>query len=73
MTAIVLWTILKVLFAVGVGVGVICWMIFTKDGRIFLAWIVGIGTALGIAALIPVLLGAAFLWLMYYILMTFIL
>lgn len=73
MSAAVFLIIVKVLFTIGVSVAVICWMIFTKDGRIFLAWIVGIGTALGIAALIPVLLGAAFLWLMYYIFMTFIL
>ena len=71
MSAVVLWIIIKVLFAIGVSVAVICWMIFAKDGRIFLAWIVGIGAAIGIAALIPVLLGAAFLGL-YYILMMFI-
>ena len=45
---------------------------FLSLGRIFLAWIVGIGAAIGIAALIPVLLGAAFLGLLYYILMMFI-
>ena len=72
MSAVVLWIIVKALFAIGVSVAVICWMIFAKDGRIFLAWIVGIGAAIGVAALIPVLLGAAFLWLLYYILMMFI-
>ena len=71
-TAVVLWTIIKVLFAIGVSVAVICWMIFAKDGRIFLAWIIGIGTAIGIATLIPVLIGAGFIWLLYYILMKLI-
>ena len=72
MSAVVLWIIIKALFAIGVSVAVICWMIFAKDGRIFLAWIVGIGAVIGVAALIPVLMGAAFLWLLYYILMMFI-
>ncbi len=72
MTAVVLWIIVKALFAIGVSVAVICWMMFTKDGRIFLAWMVGIGAAMGVAALIPVLMGAAFLWLLYYILMIFL-
>ena len=72
MTAIVLGTILKVLFAVGVAVGVICWMIFTKDGRTFSAWLIGIGTALGIASLIPVLIGAAFIYILYIIIKMFI-
>ena len=72
MSAVVLWIIVKVLFAIGVSVAVICWMIFAKDGRIFLAWIVGIGAVIGVAALVPVLLGAAFVWLLYYILMMFI-
>ena len=71
MSAVVLWIIVKVLFAIGVSVAVICWMIFAKDGRIFLAWIVGIGAVIGVAALVPVLLGAAFVWLLYYILMMF--
>tara|TARA_B100002003_G_C13715070_1_gene358470 strand:- start:131 stop:349 length:219 start_codon:yes stop_codon:yes gene_type:complete len=71
-TAVVLWIIVKALFAIGVSVAVICWMMFTKDGRIFLAWMVGIGAAMGVAALIPVLMGAAFLWLLYYILMIFL-
>ena len=72
MSAVVLWIIVKVLFAIGVSVAVICWMIFAKDGRIFLAWIVGIGAVIGVTALVPVLLGAAFVWLLYYILMMFI-
>ncbi len=72
MSAVVLWIIVKALFAIGVSVAVICWMIFAKDGRIFLAWIVGIGAVIGVAALVPVLLGAAFVWLLYYILMMFI-
>ena len=72
MSAVILWIIVKALFAIGVSVAVICWMIFAKDGRIFLAWIVGIGAVIGVAALIPVLMGAAFLWLLYYILMMFI-
>ena len=72
MSAVVLWIIVKALFAIGVSVAVICWMIFAKDGRIFLAWIVGIGAVIGVAALIPVLMGAAFLWLLYYILMMFV-
>ena len=71
MSAVVLWIIVKALFAIGVSVAVICWMIFAKDGRIFLAWIVGIGAVIGVAALVPVLLGAAFVWLLYYILMMF--
>ena len=72
MSAVVLWIIVKALFAIGISVAVICWMIFTKDGRTFLAWMIGIGAAIGIAALIPVLMGAAFLWLLYYILMIFL-
>ena len=72
MTAIVLWTVLKVLFAIGVGVGVICWMIFTKDGRTFSAWLFGLGAVLGIASLIPILIGAAFIAIVVYILMIFI-
>ena len=72
MSAVILWIIVKALFAIGVSVAVICWMIFAKDGRIFLAWIVGIGAVIGVTALIPVLMGAAFLWLLYYILMMFI-
>ena len=72
MSAVVLWIIVKALFAIGVSVAVICWMIFAKDGRIFLAWIVGIGAVIGVTALVPVLLGAAFVWLLYYILMMFI-
>ena len=71
-TAVVLWMIVKALFAIGVSVGAICWMLFTKDGRIFSAWIIGIGAAIGVAALIPVLMGLGFLWLLYYILMMFI-
>ena len=71
MSAVVLWIIVKALFAIGVSVAVICWMIFAKDGRIFLAWIVGIGAVIGVTALVPVLLGAAFVWLLYYILMMF--
>ena len=71
MSAVVLWIIVKALFAIGVSVAVICWMIFAKDGRIFLAWIVGIGAVIGVTALVPVLLGAAFVWFLYYILMMF--
>ncbi|MDA8691484.1 hypothetical protein N9L88_04325 [Candidatus Pelagibacter bacterium] len=72
MTAVVLWTVLKVLFTIGIGVGVICWMIFTKDGRTFSAWMLGIGAALGIASLIPILIGAAFIAIVIYVLMIFI-
>jgi len=72
MTAVVLWMILKALAAIGVSIGVIIWMMFTKDGRTFSAWAIGIGAAIGFAALIPVLMGAAFLWLLYYIVMMFL-
>ena len=60
MTVVVLWTVLKVLFTIGIAVGVLCWMIFTKDGRTFSAWLFGLGAVLGIASLIPILIGAAF-------------
>tara|TARA_B110000971_G_C19513680_1_gene278548 strand:- start:51 stop:269 length:219 start_codon:yes stop_codon:yes gene_type:complete len=72
MTVAVLWIILKVLSAIGVSVGVIYWMMLTKDGRTFSAWAIGIGAAIGFAALIPVLMGAAFLWFLYYILAMFL-
>ena len=72
MTAVVLWTVLKLLFTIGIAVGVICWMIFTKDGRTFSAWLLGLGAVLGIASLIPILIGAAFVAIVIYILMIFI-
>jgi hypothetical protein len=72
MTTVVLWMILKALCAIGVSIAVICWMMFSKDGRTFSAWAIGIGAAIGFAALIPVLMGAAFLWLLYYIVMMFL-
>ena len=72
MTAVVLWMILKVLFTIGIAIGVICWMIFTRDGRTFSAWLFGLGAVLGIASLIPILIGAAFVAIVIYILMIFI-
>lgn len=72
MTAVVLWMILKVLFTIGIAIGVICWMIFTRDGRTFSAWLFGLGAVLGIASLIPILIGAAFVAVVIYILMIFI-
>ena len=72
MTAIVIWTVLKILFGIGVVVGIICWMVFTKDGRTFSAWVLTLGTAIGIIWLIPVIIGAAFVALVIYLLMIFI-
>tara|TARA_B100000989_G_scaffold263705_1_gene215733 strand:+ start:96 stop:314 length:219 start_codon:yes stop_codon:yes gene_type:complete len=72
MTALVLWKVIQILFTIGIAVGVICWMIFTKDGRTFSAWLLGLGAVLGIASLIPILIGAAFIAIVVYILMIFI-
>ena len=72
MTAIVIWNVLQILFGIGVVVGIICWMVFTKDGRTFSAWVLTLGTAIGIIWLIPVIIGAAFVALVIYLLMIFI-
>ena len=72
MTAIVLWIILKVLFWIGVGALVLYILFFTEDGREMLKWIAGIGAALGIGALIFVLIGAGIVWILYEILMMFL-
>ena len=72
MTAIVLWIILKVLFWIGVGALVLYILFFTEDGREMLKWIAGIGAALGIGALIFVLIGAGIVWILYEILKMFL-
>ena len=72
MSAVVLWIILKVLFWIGVGALVLYILFFTEDGREMLKWIAGIGAALGIGALIFVLIGAGIVWILYKILMMFL-
>ena len=72
MSAVVLWIVLKVLFWIGVGALVLYILFFTKDGREMLKWIAGIGAALGIGALIFVLIGAGIVWILYKILMMFL-
>ena len=72
MSAVVLWIILKVLFWIGVGALVLYILFFTEDGREMLKWIAGIGAALGIGALIFVLIGAGIVWILYEILKMFL-
>ena len=72
MTAVVLWIIVKVLFWIGVGAVALYFLFFTDDGRELLKWIAGIGAALGIGALIFVLIGAGIVWILYEILLMFL-
>jgi hypothetical protein len=72
MTAVAIWIILKILFWIGVGVVALYFLFFTDDGRDLLKWIAGIGAALGIGALIFVLIGAGIVWILYKILMIFL-
>ena len=72
MTAEAIWIILKILFWIGVGVVALYFLFFTDDGRDLLKWIAGIGAALGIGALIFVLIGAGIVWILYKILMIFL-
>jgi len=72
MTAVAIWIILKILFWIGVGVVALYFLFFTDDGRDLLKWIAGIGAALGIGALIFVLIGAGVVWILYKILMIFL-
>ena len=72
MTAVAIWIILKILFWIGVGVVALYFLFFTDDGRDLLKWIAGIGAALGIGALIFVLIGADIVWILYKILMIFL-
>ena len=72
MTAVVIWIILKVLFWIGVGAVALYFLFFTDDGRELLKWIAGIGAALGIGALIFVLIGAGIVWILYEILLMFL-
>lgn len=72
MTAVVIWLVIKILFAIGVGAVALYILFFTEDGRQMLKWIAGIGAALGIGALIFVLIGAGIVWLLYKILLMFL-
>lgn len=72
MTAVAIWIILKILFWIGVGVVALYFLFFTDDGRDLLKWIAGIGAALGIGALIFVLIGAGIVWILYKILIIFL-
>lgn len=72
MTALVLWIIVKVLFWIGVGAVALYFLFFTDDGRELLKWIAGIGAALGIGALIFVIIGAGIVWILYEILLMFL-
>ena len=72
MSAVIIWIILKVLFWIGMGAVAVYFLFFTEDGRELLKWIAGIGAALGIGALIFVLIGAGIVWILYKILMMFL-
>ena len=72
MSAVIIWIILKVLFWIGMGAVALYFLFFTDDGRQLLKWIAGIGAALGIGALIFVLIGAGVVWILYKILMMFL-
>ena len=72
MSAVIIWIILKVLFWIGMGAVALYFLFFTDDGRQLLKWIAGIGAALGIGALIFVLIGAGIVWILYKILMMFL-
>ena len=72
MSAVIIWIILKVLFWIGLGAVALYFLFFTEDGRELLKWIAGIGAALGIGALIFVLIGAGIVWILYKILMMFL-
>ena len=77
MTAVVAsWFIIKILITIGFVVAVACFLIFTKDGRVMLAWIAGIGAAIGgaflIGSLFFLLVGAAVVWLLYQLILMFI-
>ena len=72
MTAVALWIAIKILFAIGLTVVFLYILIFTKDGRLMLAWIAGIGTALGIGALIFVLIGVAVVWILWQVIVMFL-
>ena len=73
MTAVALWFIIKILITIGFVVAIACFLIFTKDGRVMLAWIAGIGTAIGgaflIGSLFFLLVGAGVVWLLYKIIL----
>ena len=69
MTAVAVWIAIKILFAIGLAVAVICVLIFTEDGREMLKWIAGIGAALGIGALIFFGIGAVVVLILYKIIM----
>ena len=77
MTAVVAsWFIVKILITIGIVVVIACFLIFTKDGRVMLAWIAGIGAAIGgaflIGSLFFLLIGAAVVWLLYQLILIFI-
>ena len=77
MTAVVAsWFIIKILITIGIVVVIACFLIFTKDGRVMLAWIAGIGTAIGgafiIGSLFFLLVGTAVVWLLYQLILMFI-
>lgn len=72
MSAVIIWIILKVLFWIGMGAVALYFLFFTDDGRQLLKWIAGIGAALGIGALIFILIGAGIVWILYKILIMFL-
>ena len=72
MTAVALWIAIKILFWIGVTIVFLFFLFFTKDGRLMLAWIAGIGATLGIGALIFVLIGIAVLWILWQVIQMFL-
>jgi len=72
LTAAAIAIAIKILFTIGFAAVALFILFFTKDGRVMLKWIAGIGAALGIGALIFVLIGLAVVWVLYEILMMFL-
>ena len=76
MTAVALWFAIKIVITIGFVAALACFLIFTKDGRVMLAWIAGIAAAVGgtviIGSLIFFAIGAGVIWLLYQVLLMFI-
>ena len=75
MTAVALWFVIKIIITIGFVVALSCFLIFTKDGRVMLAWIAGIAAAVGgtviIGSLIFFTIGSGVIWLLYQVLLMF--
>ena len=68
MTAVALWFVIKIVITIGFVVALACFLIFTKDGRVMLAWMAGIAAAIGgtviIGSLIFFAIGAGVIWIL---------